>query len=64
MKTLREVGVRPFLQGILLWILVAVGSLTLIRVAGFTCRTSVILQGCAWAELQFTPKKGLELIFD
>lgn len=30
-KTLREVGVRPFLQGILLWILVAVGSLTLIR---------------------------------
>ena len=31
MKTLREVGVRPFLQGILLWILVAVGSLTLIR---------------------------------
>jgi uncharacterized integral membrane protein (TIGR00698 family) len=31
MKTLREVGVRPFLQGILLWIFVAVGSLTLIR---------------------------------
>jgi uncharacterized integral membrane protein (TIGR00698 family) len=31
MKTLREVGVRPFLQGILLWIFVAVGSLALIR---------------------------------
>jgi len=31
MKTLREVGIRPFLQGILLWIFVAVGSLTLIR---------------------------------
>ncbi|MGB7985998.1 MAG: putative sulfate exporter family transporter [Terracidiphilus sp.] len=31
MKTLREVGVRPFLQGILLWFFVAVGSLTLIR---------------------------------
>jgi uncharacterized integral membrane protein (TIGR00698 family) len=29
-KTLREVGVRPFLQGILLWIFVAVGSLALI----------------------------------
>jgi len=31
MKTLREVGVRPFLQGILLWIAVAAGSLVLIR---------------------------------
>jgi uncharacterized membrane protein YadS len=31
MKTLREVGVRPFLQGILLWIVVATGSLALIR---------------------------------
>ncbi len=31
MKTLREVGVRPLLQGILLWIVVAVGSLALIR---------------------------------
>jgi uncharacterized integral membrane protein (TIGR00698 family) len=31
MKTLREVGVRPLLQGILLWVFVAVGSLTLIR---------------------------------
>ena len=30
MKTLREVGVRPFLQGILLWLFVAVGSLSLI----------------------------------
>jgi len=30
-KTLQEVGVRPFLQGILLWIFVAVGSLALIR---------------------------------
>jgi uncharacterized integral membrane protein (TIGR00698 family) len=29
-NTLREVGVRPFLQGIFLWIVVAVGSLTLI----------------------------------
>jgi uncharacterized integral membrane protein (TIGR00698 family) len=31
MKTLREVGVRPLLQGVTLWIIVAVGSLTLIR---------------------------------
>jgi uncharacterized integral membrane protein (TIGR00698 family) len=31
MKTLREVGIRPFLQGILLWIIVAAGSLALIR---------------------------------
>jgi uncharacterized integral membrane protein (TIGR00698 family) len=31
MRSLREVGVRPFLQGILLWIFVAVGSLALIR---------------------------------
>jgi uncharacterized integral membrane protein (TIGR00698 family) len=31
MKTLREVGIRPFLQGILLWLFVALGSLTLIR---------------------------------
>ena len=31
MKTLREVGVRPFLQGVLLWLVAAVGSLTLIR---------------------------------
>jgi uncharacterized integral membrane protein (TIGR00698 family) len=31
MKTLRDVGVRPFLQGILLWLFVAVGSLALIR---------------------------------
>jgi len=31
MKTLREVGVRPFLQGILLWLFVALGSLALIR---------------------------------
>ena len=31
MKTLREVGVRPLLQGITLWILVAAGSLVLIR---------------------------------
>ncbi len=30
-KTLREVGVRPFVQGILLWVFVAAGSLTLIR---------------------------------
>jgi uncharacterized integral membrane protein (TIGR00698 family) len=30
-KTLEEVGVRPLLQGILLWIVVAVGSLALIR---------------------------------
>ena len=30
-KTLQEVGVRPLLQGILLWIAVAVGSLALIR---------------------------------
>lgn len=30
-KTLREVGVRPLLQGILLWIAVAAGSLFLIR---------------------------------
>jgi uncharacterized integral membrane protein (TIGR00698 family) len=31
MKTLREVGIRPFLQGILLWIFVAAASLALIR---------------------------------
>ena len=31
MKTLREVGVRPLLQGVLLWIVVAAGSLALIR---------------------------------
>jgi len=30
MRTLREVGVRPLLQGILLWMVVAVGSLALI----------------------------------
>ena len=31
MKTLREVGVRPLLQGVILWIIVATGSLALIR---------------------------------
>jgi len=31
MKTLREVGMRPLLQGIFLWIVVASGSLALIR---------------------------------
>jgi uncharacterized integral membrane protein (TIGR00698 family) len=31
-QTLQDVGVRPLLQGILLWIIVAVGSLSLIRV--------------------------------
>lgn len=30
-KTLREVGVRPLLQGVLLWVVVAVASLALIR---------------------------------
>jgi len=30
MKTLREVGIRPFLQGVLLWLVVAAGSLSLI----------------------------------
>jgi uncharacterized integral membrane protein (TIGR00698 family) len=30
-KTLQDVGVRPLLQGVLLWIVVAVGSLSLIR---------------------------------
>jgi uncharacterized integral membrane protein (TIGR00698 family) len=30
-KTLRMVGIRPLLQGVLLWIVVAVGSLELIR---------------------------------
>ena len=30
MRTLREVGVRPFLQGVLLWIFVGLGSLSLI----------------------------------
>ena len=30
MRTLREVGVRPLLQGVLLWMFVAVGSLSLI----------------------------------
>lgn len=33
-KTLREVGLRPLLQGVLLWVVVAAGSLALIR-AGF-----------------------------
>jgi uncharacterized integral membrane protein (TIGR00698 family) len=32
MKTIRQVGPRPLLQGILLWIVVAAGSLTLIRI--------------------------------
>ena len=31
MRTLREVGVRPLLQGIMLWVVVATGSLALIR---------------------------------
>lgn len=31
MKTLRQVGVRPLLQGVLLWLVVATGSLALIR---------------------------------
>jgi uncharacterized integral membrane protein (TIGR00698 family) len=31
MKSLREVGVLPLLQGVLLWLFVAAGSLTLIR---------------------------------
>ncbi|MFZ0744061.1 MAG: putative sulfate exporter family transporter [Terracidiphilus sp.] len=30
-KTLQEVGVRPLLQGILLWIIVAIGSIEMIR---------------------------------
>jgi uncharacterized integral membrane protein (TIGR00698 family) len=30
-RTLREVGVRPMLQGVLLWIFVATGSLVLVR---------------------------------
>jgi uncharacterized integral membrane protein (TIGR00698 family) len=30
-KTLKQVGLRPLLQGVLLWIVVAVGSLALIR---------------------------------
>jgi uncharacterized membrane protein YadS len=30
-ETLKRVGVRPLLQGVLLWIVVAIGSLTLIR---------------------------------
>ena len=30
-KTLQEVGIRPMLQGVLLWIVVATGSLALIR---------------------------------
>ena len=32
MKTLKEVGVRPLVQGVLLWAVVATGSLQLIRV--------------------------------
>jgi uncharacterized integral membrane protein (TIGR00698 family) len=31
MKTIRQVGVRPLLQGVVLWIIVAVASLSLIR---------------------------------
>lgn len=34
MKTLKEVGVRPLVQGVMLWAVVATGSLALIR-AGF-----------------------------
>jgi len=30
-RTIRQVGVRPMLQGVLLWMVVAVGSLALIR---------------------------------
>ena len=30
-ETIRKVGVRPMLQGVLLWIVVAAGSLALIR---------------------------------
>jgi uncharacterized membrane protein YadS len=30
-QTLREVGVRPLMQGVILWIIVATGSLALIR---------------------------------
>jgi uncharacterized integral membrane protein (TIGR00698 family) len=36
MKTLRDVGVRPLLQGVLLWIFVAVASLSLI-LKGWIC---------------------------
>ncbi len=36
MRTIREVGVRPLLQGILLWIVVAAGSLALIRAGWIT----------------------------
>jgi uncharacterized membrane protein YadS len=31
MKTLREVGISPLVQGVILWLLVAVGTLSLIR---------------------------------
>jgi len=31
MKTLREVGIRPLVQGVILWLFVAVGTLSLIR---------------------------------
>jgi uncharacterized integral membrane protein (TIGR00698 family) len=31
MKTIRQVGVRPLLQGVVLWVIVAVASLSLIR---------------------------------
>ena len=34
-KTLQEVGVRPLLHGILLWIVVTFGSLALIVTTGF-----------------------------
>lgn len=29
-RTIREVGVRPLLQGVLLWVVVGVGSLSLV----------------------------------
>jgi len=30
-RTIREVGLRPFAQGLMLWIVIAAGSLMLIR---------------------------------
>jgi uncharacterized integral membrane protein (TIGR00698 family) len=33
MQTLKEVGVRPLLQGILLWVMVALGTLELVRLS-------------------------------
>jgi hypothetical protein len=38
--TLREVGICPFMQGILLWIVIASGSLALIHAGWIICKST------------------------